>query len=90
MRVITEFKVVAVSTNTNSFGLRQMIMISRDGTLCKGCFNYLNVKQKGDTIYGKALVSHSGRMTSIEFPGGELVEIGEEKTPKQILKSIFS
>lgn len=30
-----EFKVVAVSENTNSFGLRQMIVVARDGETYK-------------------------------------------------------
>lgn len=38
MQTIVEFKVAAVSSNTNSFGLRQMYLVSRDGsvfTVCK-------------------------------------------------------
>lgn len=44
------FKVAAVSSNTNSFGLKQMVVVAEDGTAYKTCANYLNVKEKGDTI----------------------------------------
>lgn len=45
-----DFKVVAVSSNTNSFGLRQMVVVAQDGEAYTTCANYLNVKEKGDTI----------------------------------------
>ena len=89
MRVSTDFKVVAVSENTNSFGLRQMIMVAQDGTTCKACFNYLNVKEKGDTVQGLANILY-GKMLSVQFPGGELVELGPEKAPKSVIKEVFN
>jgi hypothetical protein len=45
-----EFKVVAVSENNNSFGLRQMIVVARDGETYKVCSNSLNVRDVNEII----------------------------------------
>ena len=73
--MVLEFKVVAVSENTNSFGLRQMYMIGRQGEAYKGCFNYLNVKKEGEVINAIVrLDMETGEIKEAEFVGGELVE----------------
>ena len=73
--MVLEFKVVAVSENTNSFGLRQMYMIGRKGEAYKGCFNYLNVKKEGEVINAIVrLDMETGEIKEAEFVGGELVE----------------
>ena len=74
MKTGKDFKVVAVSENTNSFGLKQMVMVARDGSAFRGCFNSLNVKQKDETITGVVTVNESGKEVRTEFTGGELVE----------------
>ena len=84
-----EFRVVAVSTNANSFGLRQMIMVSRDGHTYTGCFNSLNVKAKGDSIKGRVYYGNNGEPGTVLFPGGELVE-KQEKAPREVIKSVFN
>ncbi len=89
MRTPIEFKVVAVSENANSFGLRQMIMVAQDGTTCKGCFSSLNVKEKGDTVEGQVNICH-GKVLSVQFNGGELIELGPEKAPKAVIKAVFN
>jgi len=88
MTALVEFKVVAVSTNTNSFGLRQMIMVSRDGHTYTACFNHLNVKEKGDIIKGRVHYGNNGEPGIVLFPGGELVEKGEN-APKAVVNQIF-
>ena len=88
MSVAVDFKVVAVSTNTNSFGLRQMIMVAKNGWTYKACFNYLNVREKGDTIRGRVYVKDSGEPGTVLFPGGELPERGEN-APKAVINQIF-
>ena len=72
--VIKEFKVIAVSENTNSFGLKQMVMVAKDGTTFKGCFNSLNVKDELDIIEATIVLNAAGEATSTSFKGGELVE----------------
>jgi len=73
MQVNKEFKVVAVSENTNSFGLKEMIMVAKDGTAYKGCFNSLNIKTKGETIIGVSSINDNGELLNTVFSGGELV-----------------
>jgi hypothetical protein len=41
---VKPFIVAAHSTNTNSFGLRQVIFLARDGTAFKICMNYLDLE----------------------------------------------
>ena len=74
MQVRKEFKVVAVSENTNSFGLRQMVMVAKDGSAFRGCFNSLNEKKKDEVIVGNVTVRDNGEGVRTEFTGGELVE----------------
>lgn len=83
------FYVVAISENTNSFGLRQMIMVSKEGITCKGCFNNLNVRQKGEKITGLVNMLH-GNVINVQIPGAELIEVSPERAPKDVLKVIFS
>lgn len=88
MKNLTDFHVVAVSENSNSFGLKQMILVSQVGVTCKACFNSLNVKQKGEKITGIVNMLH-GDVISVQIPGGECVELSPERAPKGVLKSIF-
>ncbi len=50
-------KVAAVSENTNSFGLRQMVLLKRDGTTFTACANSLNLLDEGTVISEKSLYS---------------------------------
>jgi RecG-like helicase len=45
-----QLKVVAVSTNHNSFGLRNMIFIGDNGEGWQAAANDLNVRSKGDVL----------------------------------------
>jgi len=45
-----QFKVVAHSSNTNSFGLRQFVAIAQDGTAFSACANSLNLPEKNSLI----------------------------------------
>lgn len=76
---LTEFKVVAVSSNTNSFGLTQMIVINRVGKTFSMCANYLNVKKQGASLH-----KHPTK-------GFGSVELVEELTtaPREVIKEIF-
>lgn len=88
MKYSQDFKIVAVSSNTNSFGLKQMIMVAKDGTAFKGCFNSLNVKNKGETITAEYNTIHFGDRV-YSFPGGELVEKLPHVQDKEIINEIF-
>ena len=51
MLIPTEkFKVVAVSSNTNSFGLYQCVMVSKSGKGYKACASYLSIPKQGDIL----------------------------------------
>lgn len=89
MKANIEFKVVARSQNTNSFGLRQLVLLAKDGTVCKACFNSLNSREIGQNITGEANILH-GEVLSVYFPGGELPELLPEKAPKKVIKEYFS
>lgn len=44
------FKVAAVSSNRNSFGLRSMVVVAPDGEAYRVCSNGVNVKREGDVL----------------------------------------
>ena len=74
-----DFMVVAVSENTNSFGLKQMVVVAQDGEAYKTCANYLNVKEKGE------IITRVGGM----FRGCELTE-KITKMHKSIVREVWS
>lgn len=45
------FMVMAVSSNTNSFGLKQMTLVAEDGTAYTACANSLNVRQMFEVVH---------------------------------------
>jgi hypothetical protein len=45
-----QFKVALVSSNTNSFGLKNHILIARDGTAYSACKTAQFAHQKGDIV----------------------------------------
>lgn len=47
---MVQLKVVAVSSNHNSFGLRNMIFIGNNGQAWEAAANSLNVKEKGTVL----------------------------------------
>lgn len=47
---MVRFKVVAVSANTNSFGLRGVVLLARDGTTYQVGANHLHEPQQGQVI----------------------------------------
>lgn len=62
-RTAKEFKVASVSSNRNSFGLRGMILVARDGEAWQVAANNLNERKKGTVLRvpafgGKADFSH--------------------------------
>ena len=84
-----EFKVGAVSVNSNSFGLKQMIMVAKDGTAFKACFNYLNVKKEKETINASIILNEDGKVISTSFVGGELIEQISD-APKEIIEELWN
>lgn len=80
------FRVAAVTSNANSFGLKQMVLLAQDGTAYKVCANSLHLKQKGEDItvqFDEAEGDYN--FTSLGF------EIPEEmpKAPKHIMDAVI-
>jgi hypothetical protein len=70
-RVQKDFLVVAQSTNTNSFGLRQHVLVARDGATYKLHLNYLDKQDEG-TIITASVVTFDTGQTRTDFPKGEV------------------
>jgi hypothetical protein len=78
-----EFKVMARSTNTNSFGLYQMFVISKNGDVYKTHASQYYAKDKGETVI----------QTMFEnikvFIGHELTEKLPEQAPKTVIEEFY-
>lgn len=77
-----KLKVVVASSNTNSFGLRKMIMVAENGQVYTACANYLNFKDVGSilTVTGDTenkiitgLIRHNFELTQREADASERV-----------------
>ena len=84
-----EFKVLAVSSNTNSFGLYQMILASKDGEAYKTHASMYNVKKEGEfmsqTIRYK---EEDNKVLSSTFNGCEMTT-KLPQVPKDVLNEMF-
>lgn len=69
------FRVAAISSNANSFGLHQFVFIAEDGTACRACGNYLKVRDLPRGSEVTALLLHNGNPY---FNGFELQEMMPE------------
>lgn len=85
---IRDFKVVAKSENTNSFGLYQMVLVSKDGKAFKTCASYMNVKQEGEIVKQHFTFNKEGKEVGHYFPGCELTE-SIEAPPADVLQEIW-
>ena len=80
-----EFKIAAISSNQNSFGLNQFVFIARDGEVWTACRNrQYTLRQRGDIVllqepYGDALAE-----LSFELP-----QRRAETCPKAILQEVW-
>ena len=79
------FRVLAISKNTNSFGLHQVVLVARDGEAWKVC-HYQGIRSWAE-----------GMDIKVQLENGNLqwallgVEIPEKTTdaPKKVLEAIF-
>ena len=86
-----DFKVVAVSLNTNSFGLHNVIMVAKDGEAWQCGASYLNVPKEGATLSLRFSEKAPGVMDKYpQFPF--FCEIPERKPdpPKELLTKFFA
>ncbi len=87
-RVITtdkEFKVICISSNHNSFGLKGFIAVARDGMVFEAAANYLNIPKAGQVV--KVTVDNAGNV----FTAAHEWEIPKQlpDCPPDILKKIW-
>lgn len=87
-----EFKVVAVSENTNSFGLRGFIAVARDGDAFQAAANSLNVPQKDMVLRMPFLIDVDGNPTKkINYVvGGYEIPEKLDNCPADAVKEIWS
>lgn len=78
-KVRKEFKVVAKSSNTNSFGLYQFVVVAPDGEAYKLHGSMYVGKDKGDLV-----VKEGGVFRGFEMPEKM------EKCPEPVLREIFN
>ncbi len=82
------FKAVAISENTNSFGLYQLILVSKSGEAYKSHASIYNIPKQGDFV-NLLVTTKEGRIVSSYFRGHELTT-KLPNAPKDVVKEIFS
>lgn len=70
------YKVAYISSNTNSFGLKQFIAVTKEGKTLKGCSNNINLPKKGDFI----------NLNNNNF---ELIEFVDELAPDFVIEDVY-
>lgn len=83
------FTVIAVSSNTNSFGLRQFVAVSKCGYGFKACANSLNVPKANEVINVPFNFNDDG--TPVFKYGAKGYELPEILTPvpTDVLNAVF-
>ena len=84
-----QFKVVAKSVNTNSFGLHQMIVVSTDGIAYKTHASMYNAKEEGEMVTQDLTINDEGKIVSSHFVGHEMTT-KLPSVPEEVLKEIFN
>ena len=84
------FRVAAISDNTNSFGLHQVILVAQKGEAYKACASYINLPKKGDDVFVPLILDKEGNVTGLNFAalGYEIPEKMQD-APKQVVDEIF-
>lgn len=86
-----DFKVVAVSSNTNSFGLFQCVLVAQNGLAYKACANSLNIPKQGDTISIPFAVQGIGSsMLTLDFGGKFEIPERIEDAPQEIIDEVWN
>ena len=83
------FIVVAKSLNTNSFGLYQMIVMSKDGEVYKTHASMYNAKEEGETIAQTLEFNKEGEIVRKYFVGHEM-STKMEDAPQEIVEEMFN
>lgn len=90
LKGIEAFKVAAKSSNTNSFGLYQMIVISRQGEVFKTHASMYNVKEIGEVINMHFnLNDDTGEVSNRHFIGTEMTS-KLPNAPQNVVDELFN
>lgn len=81
-----KLKVVSVSSNHNSFGLRGMILISDNGQGWEAAANDLNVKAKGDVVNVRTLDNGEPDFSGLGF---EIPHRLNPDPPAKLMKEVW-
>lgn len=85
-----DFKVVAVSSNTNSFGLFQCVLIAKNGLAYKACANSLNIPKEGDTVNIPYKAGGNGiSNATLNFAGRFEIPERIEDAPQEIIDEVW-
>lgn len=87
MQLGQSYRVVAVSSNANSFGLKQCVMVARDGSAYTACANSLNLPKQGEDIF-IPFVSEKSTRPNFAAKGFEIPE-QIESPPQEVLNEIY-
>jgi hypothetical protein len=88
------FRVIAQSSNANSFGLRGHVLISRTGLACEVGLNYLNARPVGDSI--RVPVHRSDLRSAEELAGAVARKLHGEiprslpKAPREVIRQVYT
>lgn len=88
MNVTEKFKVVAVTENTNGFGLKQCVLIAKSGTAFKACANTLNMPKKGDVLDIPAFITERSINYHFSERGFEIPEQMED-APEEVVDEVW-
>lgn len=83
-----EFRVLAKSSNTNSFGLYQMILASKDGEAYKTHAGSLYAKEFGEVVMQTIKYADDGKVISADFIGTEMTT-KLPQAPKGVLNELY-
>jgi hypothetical protein len=85
------FHVVAVSENTNSFGLKQCVLLAMNGLAYKACANSLNLPKQGDSVFIPYQAGPMGIEDATLNFAAKGFEIPEriEDAPEEVIKEVW-
>jgi hypothetical protein len=66
---VKDFKVVSVSSNTNSFGLYGVILVAKDGEAIEIAVGSLYKPNKGDILIKRIMSDEDGNILNYDFEG---------------------
>ena len=84
--IYEKFKIVSVSSNTNSFGLHGVVILAKSGTAFEIGMGSINNPTKGAELFCK--ISEQGNLLEIQ---GKSYEIPRKlpNAPKEVIAEVF-